>query len=258
MKKAIVLVSFGTTSVDGIKKSINILMSELNEKLGNEYKIFNVFTSDRIRKKLKEGNDIIIHSLDEILSELSLCGYEEVLVKPLHVFDGNEIKNIKEVVESYRKKIKNIELGKSLLGYSGENLINRCSIISKILMRNLNGPLLLIGHGSRTANHDQYDSLIDSLKRTYNGKVFLGTLEGKEPIDEVIEKLKYNNIKYITIIPLLIMPGRHLSKDIISENNSWRSLLNESGITVNYINKSLLEYKEIRNIIYNEIKELHF
>lgn len=243
--------------MDGIKKSINILINELNEKLENEYEIFNSFTSDRIRRKLRDSNNLVVSSLDEILNKLYKTGYEEVYVKPLHVFDGSEIKVIKEIIETNKVKFKKIKLGRSLLGYKDRALINHCDKISKILLRDLNGPLLFVGHGSKTANHDQYDSLIERLKVNYKYKIFLGTLEGKESIDEVLIKLEDSRIKEITIVPLLIMPGKHLSNDIISGDNSWCNLLNEHGIKTICITKSLLENKEIRNIIYDEIDELY-
>ncbi|MEG0296553.1 MAG: sirohydrochlorin cobaltochelatase [Clostridium sp.] len=258
MKKAIVLVSFGTSSIEGMKKSIGGLTNELNKKLGDEYVIFNSFTSDRIRNILRETNGIVIQSLDEVLNELSLIGYEEVFIKPLHIFDGNEIRNIKKIIENYRDRFRTIHIGSSLLGYTGEKLENICNYISPILLKGLRGPILFIGHGSRTANHDEYYNLIEVLKQTYNGEIFFGTLEGKESIDQIIEKLKWSKVKHITIVPLLIMAGRHLRKDIILGSNSWNNLLKEANIEVSCVNKSLLEYKEIREIIYEEIKELHF
>ena len=62
MSKAIVLVAFGSTNLEGIKKSIGLLEKDLNNYFGKEYTIFKAFTSNKIIELLKEKNasDIVV------------------------------------------------------------------------------------------------------------------------------------------------------------------------------------------------------
>ena len=76
--KAIILVAFGSASLQGIRDSIELLEEDLREEFNNEYTIFKAFTSKKVISLLKERHNYVIPYLSELLFNLANDGYEEV------------------------------------------------------------------------------------------------------------------------------------------------------------------------------------
>ena len=55
-------------------------------------------------------------------------------------------------------------------------------------------------------------------------------------------------------MPLLVLPGNHIVKDIKGDD-SWESLFKENNMAVEVILKGLLEYEEIQNLYIDMITE---
>lgn len=247
MSKAIILVAFGSTNLEGIKKSIGLLESDLNKYFGDEYTITKAFTSNKIIKLLKERHDYVVPHLSKALFNLSNHGYEEIIIQPLHIMSNNDIIQIKEIVEEYKYSVNKLIVSKALFTDDKEKLFEECYEIAKIICEDLgDNDVLLVGHGSKRSSNNLYYVIEEAVKEVCNKRVYMATLEGEETIDKVITQLKQDSIKNITLQLLFIIPGKHVINDILNGENSWINEIKSIGVTVNVSNYSLLQYREIR------------
>ena len=107
MKKAVLVVSFGTSYHETRKKTIEACERKISENLEG-YDFYRAFTSNMIINKLKKRDNMFIDNPVEALQKLADAGYEEVVVQTLHIICGEEYNKLKEQVESFRPKFKRI------------------------------------------------------------------------------------------------------------------------------------------------------
>ena len=193
--------------------------------------------------------------LEEALFNLSNDGYREVYIQPLHIIEGSEYLSILKTIKEYNYSFSKLTLGKVIMGNNKEELIKGCNLIVDAMEKELDKDknLVLVGHGSRTIDVESYNYLKDTFIEKGFKKVFLGTLEGENKKDNILKELLYNDIEEVSIVPILMLPGNHIVRDIFGESNSWQSLFIENNIKVNEVKKSLLEYSIIKEFYLNLI-----
>ena len=107
MKKAVLVVSFGTSYKETREKTIEACEKKIKEGLEG-YDFFRAFTSNMIIRKLKNRDGLHIENPIEALDRLYKEGYQEVIVQTLHIICGEEFNKLKEQVESYKDKFEKI------------------------------------------------------------------------------------------------------------------------------------------------------
>lgn len=256
MSKAIVLAAFGSTNLEGIKKSIGLLEKDLNNYFGEEYTIFKAFTSNKIIELLKERHDYIVPHLSKVLFNLVNQGYKEIIIQPLHIMSGRDKRQIEEIVDEYKYSVKKLAISKSLFS-DDENLNKESYEIGNLICENIgDNHILLVGHGSKRSSNKLYDVIENAIKDITNKKVYMATLEGEKTIDVVIESLVIDKVKNLIIKPLFIIPGKHVIYDISTGDSSLVNMLREKNINVTINEDSLLQYEDIRKLYIKNIKNV--
>ena len=69
MKKAILVVSFGTSHIDALESSIEKIENKIKDEF-KEYEIFRAFTAHKIIRKLKKNHNLEIDTPEEALENL--------------------------------------------------------------------------------------------------------------------------------------------------------------------------------------------
>ena len=87
MKKALVIVSFGTT-YERARRSIDAVERALAQA-AEGYDVFRAYTSSIVRKVLKSRGEIV-PSLEEALEKLANESYDTVFVQKQHLLCGHE------------------------------------------------------------------------------------------------------------------------------------------------------------------------
>ena len=116
MKKAILVVSFGTTYHETRKKTIDACENKIRESFQG-YDFYRAFTSGMIINILRKRDNMEIYNPSEVLEQLYNDGYEEVIVQSLHIICGDEYNKLKDMVEEYKGKFNKLSLGRPLLTY---------------------------------------------------------------------------------------------------------------------------------------------
>lgn len=254
-KKAVVVVSFGTSHKDTRKASIEATENAISKKYP-DYDLKRAFTSGFIIKKIKEKEGIEVNNPEEAFKELIEEGYEEVLVQPLHIMQGSEYHDLLETFKTYEKGFKVAKLGRPLL-YRVEDYKDSVKALEDQLPAlNDNEAVVLMGHGTHHSANASYAALDSMFKTMGHENVYVGTVEGYPVIDNVIEDLKNDNIKKVTLMPFMIVAGDHAKNDMAGEEeDSWKSILEKEGFEVEIYLHGLGENNSIQEIYAKHLKE---
>lgn len=258
MKKAILVVSFGTSHLEALKSSIEKIENRIRDEF-KEYDVFRSFTAHSIIKKLKERDNLDILIPEKALEELKDKGYEEVIVQPLHIIPGEEFDYIKGIVEYNRANFKSIKLGRPIFFYQGMNGLPEDYTLFiesiKELLENEES-VILFGHGTEHPANAVYGMLQTVLVDEGYENVFVATVEGYPTMENAIKKIKNKGIKKTKLVPLLLVAGDHAKKDMASdEEGSMKSKLEKEGIEVKLHMHGLGEVDKFEQLYVNRVHD---
>ena len=258
MKKAILVVSFGTSHIEALKSSIEKIENRIRDEF-KDYDVFRSFTAHSIIKKLKERDNLDILIPEEALEDLRDKGYEEVIVQPLHIIPGEEFDYIKGIVEHSKDKFKNIKLGRPIFFYQGMNGLPEDYTLFiesvKELLENEES-VILFGHGTEHPANAVYGMLQTVLVDEGYNNVFVATVEGYPTMENAIKKIKNKGIKKTKLVPLLLVAGDHAKKDMASdEDDSMKSKLEKEGIEVKLHMHGLGELDKFEQLYVNRVHD---
>jgi sirohydrochlorin cobaltochelatase len=256
MKKAILVVSFGTSHMEALKNSIEKIENKIKEEF-KEYEVFRAFTAHRIIRKLKERDNLNILTPEEALIDLKDKGFEEVIIQPLHLIPGEEFDYIKGIAEKNKDNFKALKLGRPIFFYQGMNgLPEDYSMFIDSIKDVFQGEesVVLFGHGTEHPSNAVYGMLQTVLTDEDYENVFVATVEGYPTIENVVKKLKKKGIKKTKLVPLLLVCGDHAKNDMASdEEDSLKSKLQKEGIEVILHMHGLGEFDKFDELYINRI-----
>lgn len=246
MKKAILVVSFGTSYHETRKKTIEACENKIKDRLEG-YDFYRAFTSNMIIRKLKSRDNISIDNPIQALDKLYEAGYEEVVVQTLHLICGDEYTKLKEQIETYKSKFKKIILGRPLLTYIEDYRATVEAIKKDLPEIKENQAIVFMGHGTTHECHSAYPA-IEYMLRDNDINAYVGTVEGYPELDQVIKKIKPTDIDTIELMPLMLVAGDHATNDMAGEEeDSWKNVLEKEGFKVNVHLKGLGENPYIQD-----------
>lgn len=231
-KSAILVVSFGTSYADTRAKTIDAMQ----ERITNEYPdmdTYKAFTAQTIIDILEERDQIDVWNVEEALTELAKKGYEHVYVQPLHIINGEEYENLATSVKDMSEKFKDIRLGAPLLTSVADYENTVTSLQTQFGERQEGQAVILMGHGTHHFANASYPALQYYFNMAGMNDVYVGTVENKPFIEEVIEQIKDKNYTSVKLVPLMLVAGDHASNDMAGdEEDSWKMVLKNEGYDV--------------------------
>ncbi|MDO5517974.1 MAG: sirohydrochlorin cobaltochelatase [Clostridium sp.] len=258
MKKAILVVSFGTSHLDALRNSIEKIENKIREEF-KEYEVVRAFTAHMIIKKLKERDNLDILKPEEALEDLKNRGFEEVIIQPLHIIPGEEFDYIKGIAEDYKNDFNKIKVGRPIFFYQGvEEVPKDYSAFIESMKEVLENEesVVLFGHGTAHASNAVYGMLQTVLEDEDYENVFVSTVEGYPSIESCIKRMKKKGIKKTKLVPLLLVAGDHAKNDMASdEDDSMKSILQREGIEVSLHLHGLGEVDKFDELYINRIHD---
>lgn len=263
-KKAILVVSFGTTYADTRKVTTEAVQNKIQAAFP-DYEVRQAFTSRIIIKKLADRDNIKVDTEKQALDKLKAEGYTEVIVQPLHVEAGDEYDKVNRVVEQYAKDkaFAKISMGRPILYFTGQEdrpddymaAIN--ALQSQMPKLGKGEAVAFMGHGGTNPSNTAYAALQLKLKDAGLNNVFVFTVEGYPTIENVIKELKQNRVKKVTLMPLMLVAGDHANNDMAGdEDDSFKSQLIAAGFQVGTYIHGLGENTGIQDIYVQHIKDM--
>lgn len=259
MKKAILVVSFGTSHLDTLRVTIEKAENQIRDHF-NDYDIYRAFTSHKIIRKLREKYEMFIDTPEEVMAKLYEDDYEDVIIQPLHIIPGEEYIYINKIGEAYKDKFRSVKMGRPIFYYQGiENLPQDYSLFIEATKKlyEENNAVVYVGHGTAHSANAVYGCLQTVFEDEGYENVFVGTVEGYPNFEAVLKRLKRKNIDEVTLAPLMVVAGDHAKNDMASDEEvSWKSMLEKEGIKVNIYLKGLGENERFNQLYINRIEDL--
>lgn len=233
MKKAVLVVSFGTTYHDSRRKTIESIEQAIKDELKG-FEMRRAFTSRIIIGILKNRDGIEIDGVSEALEKLYKEGYTHVLVQPTLVMGGEENDRMLFAVEEYKDQFKTIICGKPLL--STEKDYERLTTILTDDTREYDEAgteIIFMGHGTEHVANEAYERLAGVFSRREFDRYHIGTVEAEPTFQDIMEQVKKTDSTRIVLQPLMIVCGDHAHNDMAGEeDDSWKTQLEEEGYQV--------------------------
>lgn len=254
MKKAIVVVSFGTSHEDTRKKTIEEIERKISEEF-SDYEVFRAFTSKIIIKKLRENENLIVPTVKEVMEQLVEGGYTDVIIQPTHIINGIENENMLEDLSPYAKRFSSNRIGKPLLSDTEDYK----QLVNCIVEENHVGEdeaILLMGHGTSHHANAVYPAVDYTFRAEGYSNIYMATVEGYPTIEDAMGLMKKSNYKKVLLIPFMIVAGDHAKNDMAGdEEDSWKSILEKAGYEVDCKLQGLGELQVVQDMFVRHIKE---
>ncbi|MDO4169509.1 MAG: sirohydrochlorin cobaltochelatase [Lachnospiraceae bacterium] len=229
-KKALLVVSFGTTFPDAISAIENI--EEEFKQTFPEYDFYRVFTSGMIIRKLKRTKGIEILDMEKALDYLYQEGYTEVICQPTHIINGMEYEKVKTAAAPYRKLFRKFILGEPLLT-TEQNFRDTAEILlAQMPEYKEDEAVVFMGHGSAHYANGAYSEMENMFRALGREQVYVGTVEGFPGLSYIEGRLKKKGIRKVHLMLMMIVAGDHAQNDLAGEEDSWKAYLLEQGYEV--------------------------
>lgn len=255
-RKAILVVSFGTSHSDTRQKTIDQIEIDIQKEYP-EYVIYRAFTSKMIIKILKNRDGIHTFTVSEAMEQMKRDGVEDVIVQPTHILNGIENDIMIQEVILYKEEFNSILFGVPLLSETKDYWSAIKAFVKRLPAIAENEAIVCMGHGTEHYTNATYAALDYMFKAYGYDNIYVATVEAYPSLEDIMEQLKENKYKKIILIPFMIVSGDHAKNDMAGdEDDSWRVILENEGFEVSCILEGLGENPDIRRIFVEHIKDV--
>lgn len=250
MKQAIAVVSFGTTyhNAAGAIAHIERAIAQAHP----ERDFYRAYTSGIVRRRLKERDQICIHSPLTLLKTLVAQGYEDILVQPTHVIPGLEYEKLILAAEQFAQ----VRVCKPLLWQ--ETDYEECvrAVLECLPALGEEEGAVLMGHGTVHFANAAYAQLEHKFRAVGCETVFVGTVEGFPDLDYIRERMRSKQLRKLYLLPFMIVAGDHAQNDLAGdEPDSWNNILRADGYETEVILEGLGNQERIIRLFVEHSRE---
>lgn len=250
MKTAILVISFGTSHLDALKSGIEPIEQDIARALP-QCDVFRAFTSGFVVDKLKRQMNVSIDTPEEAVRRIAEARYDALVLAPTHVLAGIEYEKVRRLFERCQSSgnFKFLSMTTPLL-YDEADYAAVAQIVAD-QAAGLEGNLLLMGHGSEHAANASYQTLQALLPE----HIKIGCVEGTPELSDLLPDLRAENTRSATLMPLMIVAGDHAKNDMAGDDDdSWKSILEAEGFSVEIRMKGLGENPAIRALFVERVR----
>ena len=253
IKKAILVVSFGTSHADTRKKTIDQIEEDIRSNYP-EYAIYRAFTSKMIIRILQQSDGIKIFTVSEAMEQMKNDGISDVIIQPTHILNGIENDLMLRDANLYKREFNSIKFGAPLLHETEDywKVIN--AFVNRLPEFSDNEAVVCMGHGTQHYTNASYAALDYMFKDKGYENIYIATVEAYPSLSNIIKKLKEKKYDKIILVPFMIVSGDHAKNDMAGdEDDSWKVILERDGFEVSCILEGLGENPEIRKILLDHV-----
>lgn len=254
-KKAILVVSFGTSYNPTREKTIDVIENRIGDAF-SDWKIYRAWTSKMIMSKLLKRDGIKINNVKEAMEQMRDDGITDVIIQPTHVINGIENDMMKEDALSYRDDFHSIAFGTPLLTSEQDSLDMIAAISHEFSDLRADEALVLMGHGTTHYANAIYAALDYTFKDKGFSNIYLGTVEAYPSMETLMKMIREQNPSRVRLAPFMIVAGDHARNDMAGDDsNSWRCQFEAAGFPVECVLKGLGEYQAVQEIFIRHVRE---
>ncbi|ECK2161382.1 ATP-binding cassette domain-containing protein [Salmonella enterica subsp. enterica] len=229
MKKALLVVSFGTSYHDTCEKNIVACERDLAASCPDR-DLFRAFTSGMIIRKLRQRDGIDIDTPLQALQKLAAQGYQDVAIQSLHIINGDEYEKIVREVQLLRPLFTRLTLGVPLLSSHNDYVQLMQALRQQMPSLRQTEKVVFMGHG---ASHHAFAAYacLDHMMTAQRFPARVGAVESYPEVDILIDSLRDEGVTGVHLMPLMLVAGDHAINDMASDDgDSWKMRFNAAGI----------------------------
>jgi sirohydrochlorin cobaltochelatase len=218
MKKAIIVVSFGTTHADAEASCIRPVERALAAAFPDR-DIHRAWTSRIIARRLAARGETVENET-EALARLRAEGCGDIAFVCTHMIRGKEYERVLAVADG-------LPVSAPLLDTEGD-LEWMAGLLDGIAAAE-GRTLLVMGHGTDHAADETYARL----RTVLTDRVKLACVEGRHALEGILDALEAVPGKALTLMPLMLVAGDHAMNDLAGDApDSWKNILLSRGFDV--------------------------
>jgi len=218
MKKAIIVVSFGTTHADAEASCIRPVERALAEAFPDR-EFHRAWTSRIIARRLAARGETVYNET-EALARLRAEGCEDIAFVPTHMIRGQEYERVIAVADGLPVSAPLLDTEADLEWMAG--------LLDGIAAEE-GRTLLVMGHGTDHVADETYVRL----RTVLTDRVKLACVEGRHALDGILDALEAVPGKAMTLMPLMLVAGDHARNDLAGDApDSWKNILLTRGFDV--------------------------
>lgn len=229
MKKALLVISFGTSYAETCRKNIRACEQRLAEAFPDR-DLFSAFTSEMIIAKLARRDGLQIDNPRQALMRLAEAGYQDVLVQSLHIINGDEFDKVAGQVQAFAPRFVHLSLGLPLLSEHRdfdrliEAMLAQCPRLAA------DERVIFMGHGATHHAFAAY-ACLDHMLMSRDLPVMVGAVESYPEISTLLTRLQQQQVRKVHLMPLMLVAGEHAINDMAADDeDSWKGQLARVGI----------------------------
>jgi len=246
MKKAILLVSFGTSYKEARERSLECIYQDLCG-LGLQISVYQAYTSKVILEKLS-GEGVSIYGVDEAVQEILSQGVENLVVTASHMIPGLEYQKMSRILKQYREKFQTLAVTPAILQRE-EDCKRLVPVLQDMLHFRKEYDYILMGHGTEDAANIRYQQMNDAFWEMGCENVQIASVEAEPGLERAMQRLLERGAgKKVILHPFMVVAGDHANNDMAGERDSYLTQLQKHGYQSEAIVKGLGEYPQFRRL----------
>ena len=255
--KELLVVSFGTSYNDSRRMTIGAIEQALEDAFP-DYSVRRAFTSDIIIKHVAQRDGVQIDNVETALQRAVDNQVKELVIQPTHMMDGHEYNDLMEQAAQYADAFEKLTVGIPLIT-SEEDYKAVEQAITEWTAEYDDGKtaIVFMGHGTSADSNEVYQNLQDHLNADGYDNYFIGTVEATPSLDDVLAAVKAGSYERVLLEPLMVVAGDHANNDMAGdEEDSWKSVFEKEGYTVECQLRGLGENEAIRQLYVEHVKSI--
>lgn len=247
--KAVLVVSFGTTHLDTLEKTIQPIEWDIAARMPGRVQR-RAFTSGMILRRLEQRDGLHIDDVPQALERLLGEGVTDVVVQPTHIVNGEEYAKLLEQTEPFTARFEKLAVGRPLLSSAEDYRDAAAALLDILPERETDAAVVFMGHGTEHFANPAYCQMEYVFHDLGCDHILVGTVEGYPGFGEILRRLAERpEVKRVLLYPLMVVAGDHAKNDLAGEaSGSWRSQLEAKGYRVECVLTGLGEYPGVRSL----------
>lgn len=246
MQSGILVASFGTSYAETREKCLDAIEKLVARQYGAE-RVERAFTSNKVRKILKQRDGIEICSPQEGLAALRARGFERIVTLSLHILDGFEYSKLSKEFGPVARPL--LDTDEDFRRIAQDRALNE---------KKGHDALIFMGHGTEHEVAEKaYGRLQEEYDRIGERDVYIGTVEGSTTIEDIVKAIEGKGYRRILLKPFMIVAGDHAENDMASdEEDSWKTILTQKGYEVEAELTGMGEYPVVQQMFLEKLKRI--
>ena len=229
-EKELLVVSFGTSFNDSRRETIGAIEEALQEAFP-DWSVRRAFTSQIIIDHVEKRDGEVIDNVGQALDRAVKNGVKTLVVQPTHLMNGLEYTDLENEIAQYADGFEKIVIGKPLLT-TDEDFSAVADAIVKATEDYDDGEtaICFMGHGTEAESNGVYAKMQDILADKGMKNYYIGTVEAKPDLEDVLAGVAGGSYKKVVLEPLMVVAGDHANNDMAGEDeDSWLNMFKAAG-----------------------------